>query len=81
MLLNFIAFGLIRKCLEPMEYHTQGEHANHYITNVVQTGLEPMEYHTQGEHANHYTTNVVHSGWNPWRTTLKVSMLTITLPM
>jgi len=38
--------------LEYVIYHTRGEHANHYTTNV---------YHTRGEHANHYTTNVYHT--------------------
>jgi hypothetical protein len=33
-----------------MIYSTQGEHANHYITDAV-----PMIYSTQGEHANHYS--------------------------
>ena len=32
----FIAFALTRPTLEPMIYHIQGEHANHYPTNVVQ---------------------------------------------
>jgi hypothetical protein len=32
---NFIVFGLTRMGLTPTIYHTQGEHANHYTTNVV----------------------------------------------
>jgi hypothetical protein len=32
---NFIVFGLTRPGLEPMIYHTRGEHANHYTTNAV----------------------------------------------
>jgi hypothetical protein len=31
---KFILFGLTRSGLEPTIYHTQGEHANHYITSV-----------------------------------------------
>jgi hypothetical protein len=32
---NFIVFGLTQPGLEPMIYHTQGEHANHYTTDAV----------------------------------------------
>jgi hypothetical protein len=32
---NFTVFGLTRSRLKPMIYRTQGEHANHYSTNVV----------------------------------------------
>jgi hypothetical protein len=32
---NFIVFGLTQPWLEPTIYHTQGEHANHYTTDVV----------------------------------------------
>ena len=32
---NFIVFGLARPGLEPTNYHTQGEHANHYTPNAV----------------------------------------------
>jgi hypothetical protein len=32
---NFIVFGLTSPGLEPMIYHTQGEHANHYTTDAV----------------------------------------------
>jgi hypothetical protein len=31
----FIVFGLTRLVLEPMIYHTRGEHANHYTTDAV----------------------------------------------
>jgi hypothetical protein len=48
-----IVFGFTRWGLEPMIYHTRGEHPNHYTT------YEPMIYHTRGEHPNHYTTYVV----------------------
>ena len=34
---NFIVFGLTRRGLEFTVYHTQGEHANHYVTDVVQS--------------------------------------------
>ena len=32
---NFVVFGLTRPELEPTIYHTQGDHANNYTTNVV----------------------------------------------
>ena len=32
---KFIVFGLIRSGFEPMTYRTQGEHANHYTSDVV----------------------------------------------
>ena len=32
---NFIVFGLTRPGLEPNIYHTRGENANHYTTDVV----------------------------------------------
>ena len=32
---NCIVFGLTRSGLEPTIYHTRGEHANHYTTDVV----------------------------------------------
>jgi hypothetical protein len=31
---NVIVFGLTRWGLEPMIYHTRGEHANHYTTDL-----------------------------------------------
>jgi hypothetical protein len=31
---NFIVLGLSRTGFEPMIYHIQGEHANHYTTNA-----------------------------------------------
>jgi hypothetical protein len=31
----FVVFGLTRLVLEPMIYHTRGEHANHYTTDAV----------------------------------------------
>ena len=55
---NFIVFGSTRLGLEPMIYHTQGEH-------------EPMIYHTRGEHEPMiYHTRGEH---NPWSTTLEAS--------
>ena len=32
---NFTVLGLSQPGLEPMIYHTRGEHANHYATDVV----------------------------------------------
>jgi hypothetical protein len=32
---NFIVFSLTRPGLEPTNYHTQGQHANHYTTDTV----------------------------------------------
>ena len=32
---NFITLGVTRSGLEPMIYRTQGEHANHYTTDVI----------------------------------------------
>ena len=32
---NFIVFGLTYSGLEPMIYHSRGEHANHYTTDAV----------------------------------------------
>jgi hypothetical protein len=32
---NFIVFGLTEPGLKPTIYRTQGEHANHYATDVV----------------------------------------------
>jgi hypothetical protein len=32
---NVIVFTLTRSGLEPMLYHTRGEHANHYTADVV----------------------------------------------
>jgi hypothetical protein len=34
---NFTLFGLTRPELEHMSYHTLGEHANHYTTDMVET--------------------------------------------
>jgi hypothetical protein len=31
----FTVFGLTQSGLEPMTYHTQGKHANHFIVNAV----------------------------------------------
>ena len=36
---NFIVFGLTRPWLEPTIYHTWGEHANHYTTNIKRQRL------------------------------------------
>jgi hypothetical protein len=36
---NFIVFGLTRSGIDPMIYHTRGEHANHYTTGAVDPGL------------------------------------------
>jgi hypothetical protein len=33
---NSIVYGLTRLGLKPYIYHTQGEHANHYTTDVVE---------------------------------------------
>jgi hypothetical protein len=33
----FLVFGLTRRGLELTIYRTQGEHANHYVTDVVQS--------------------------------------------
>jgi hypothetical protein len=33
---NLIVFGLTQLGPEPKIYHTRGEHANHYATDVVQ---------------------------------------------
>jgi hypothetical protein len=33
--INFIVFGFSQQELEPMIYHTRGEHANHYATDEV----------------------------------------------
>jgi hypothetical protein len=38
--INYIFFGLTRPGLEPMNYHTLGEHANHYATDAVESELE-----------------------------------------
>jgi hypothetical protein len=38
--ISFIVFGLTRLGLEPTIYHTRGEHANHYTTEVVSRFLE-----------------------------------------
>ena len=38
--LPILVFGLTRSGLEPTIYHTQGEHANHYITYAVQERLK-----------------------------------------
>ena len=32
---HLIVFGMTRPGLEPMIYHTRGEHANHYATDAV----------------------------------------------
>jgi hypothetical protein len=37
---NLIVFGMTRPGLEPMIYHTRGEHANHYATDAVHKFLE-----------------------------------------
>ena len=36
---NFIAFDYTRSGLEPTIYHTPGEHANHYTTDVGGTEM------------------------------------------
>jgi hypothetical protein len=33
--INSIIFSMIQQVLKPMIYHTRGEHANHYTTNVM----------------------------------------------
>jgi hypothetical protein len=35
-----LVFGLTRSGLEPMIYHTRGEHANHYTTKAVEILLK-----------------------------------------
>jgi hypothetical protein len=35
----FIIFSLTQQGLEPMIYHTQGKHANHYTTDMVTSNL------------------------------------------
>jgi len=40
---NFIVFGLTRPGLKSITYHTQGDHANHYITDVVQKPIQVSE--------------------------------------
>jgi hypothetical protein len=42
---NFIVFGLTRPGLEPTIYRTPGEHANHYVTDVVVTKLKLYTEH------------------------------------
>ena len=37
---NFIVFGLTQSGLEPTIYHSRGEHANHYTTDVVHWSIE-----------------------------------------
>ena len=37
---NFIVFGLTRPGLQHMIYHTRGEHAYHYATDVVDNGKQ-----------------------------------------
>ena len=36
---NFIVFGLTRTRREPTRFHTRGEHATHYTTDVVCYGM------------------------------------------
>jgi hypothetical protein len=41
---NFIVFGLTQPGLEPTIYHTRGEHARHYATDVVSIHLKFCMY-------------------------------------
>jgi hypothetical protein len=41
---SFIVFGLTWPGLEPTIYHTWGEHANYYTTNVVIYSIEGLIY-------------------------------------
>ena len=59
---NFTVFGLIRRGLEPMIYHTWGDHVNHYTTDVVQWNIDNNVYtyqrktecsHQQAKHKTH----------------------------
>ena len=43
---KFIVFGLTRPGLEPTTYHTRGEHANHYATDIVTWLNQRMGKHT-----------------------------------
>ena len=36
---NFIVIGLTRSGLEPMIYHTRGEHANHYYETLIENAF------------------------------------------
>jgi hypothetical protein len=36
---NFIVFGLTSSGLEPTNYHTRGEHTNHYTIDAVGTNM------------------------------------------
>jgi hypothetical protein len=54
---KFIVFSLIRPGLETMIYHTRGEQAYHYTTDVVMPLLHSSP--KRGEQAYHYTTDVV----------------------
>jgi hypothetical protein len=38
--IEILVFGLIRRGLEPMIYHTWGDHVNHYTTDVVQWNID-----------------------------------------
>ena len=40
-----IVFGLTQPGLEPMIYHTRGEHANHYTTDAVHLLVKHVSYH------------------------------------
>jgi hypothetical protein len=42
--INFIVVGLTRSGLEPKTYRTQGEHINHYTTDVVTVKLVFVSY-------------------------------------
>jgi hypothetical protein len=42
---NFKVFGLTQLGLEPTIYRTQGEHTNHYATDVVRVGLDQSGPH------------------------------------
>ena len=41
---NFIFFGLTQSGVEPMIYHTRGEHANHCTTDAVAKYISNDEY-------------------------------------
>jgi hypothetical protein len=43
---NFIVFGLTRSGIDPMIYHTRGEHANHYTNDEVRIFLERNKFST-----------------------------------
>ena len=70
--INFIVFGLTQPGLVPLIYHTRGEHANHYTTNVVQ-GFTTYT-HLLRSGSSTVSSNVIPKTAQSWANGINVSL-------